>query len=219
MGGPGSGNHYRFGAKHRVEDCLSFDVRNWRREGVLEPGRSTTRAWYRDGRKVSSIDVRAFRGAVELSYSVGPGGALGRKEDMRYTVPLTWTPCNFGGSRPWFLCPGMVNGVACGRRVAKLYLRHRYFLCRHCHDLTYASRQQGGRIAALRSKCQRIRQKLGGSANMTEPFPKRPKGMHLRTYMRLFLEYEKADEEYTRALVEDLQRLSGWVFGGFREDP
>jgi hypothetical protein len=43
--------------------------------------------------------------------------------------------------------------------------------------------------------------------------------MHLRTYMRLFLEYEKADEEYTRALVEDLQRLSGRVFGGFREDP
>jgi hypothetical protein len=152
VGGPGSGNHYRFGAKHRVEDCLSFDVRNWRREGVLEPGRSTTQTWYRDGRKVSSIGVRAFRGAVELSYSVGPGGASGHKEDMRYTVPLTWTPCNFGGSRPWFLCPGMVNRVACSRRVAKLYLRHRYFLCRHCHDLTYASRQQGGRIAA--SSCR-----------------------------------------------------------------
>ena len=112
-----------------------------------------------------------------------------------------------------------VSRVACGRRVAKLYLRHRYFLCRHCHDLTYASRQQRGRIAALRSKCQRIRQKLGGSANMSEPFPKRPKGMHHRTYMRLFLEHEKADEEYTRALVEDLQRLSGLVSRHFREDP
>jgi hypothetical protein len=31
--------------------------------------------------------------------------------------------------------------------------------------------------------------KLGGSANLTEPMPERPKGMHRRTYRRL---YERA---------------------------
>ncbi len=218
MGGPGSGNPYRFWAKERVEDRLSLDVRRWRREGLLEPGRFATWAWYRNGRKASSIGVRALCGAVELSYSVGPNGASESKEDVRYAVALARTPCNFGGSRPWFVCPGVVNGMACGRRVAKLYLRRRYFLCRHCHDLTYASRQETGLIGALR-KCQRIRRKLGGSANMTEPFPQRPKGMHFETYMRLILEYEKADAEYTRAMMEDLERLTGRIFGGFGENP
>ncbi len=214
MGGLGSGNFYRFGARDRAEDCRSLDVLRWQREGSLEPGRFFGWAWYQDSRKVSSIGVTVLRGAVELSYSVGPEG---RKEDVRYTVPLARTPCNFGGSRPWFACPGVVNGVPCGRRVAKLYLKHRYFLCRHCQNLTYASRQETGRIGALH-KCQRIRQKLGGTANMTEPFPDKPKGMHFKTYVRLLGEYEKAHEEYTRAVIEDLERLTGRVFGGLGTD-
>jgi len=52
-------------------------------------------------------------------------------------IPLTKTPCYFGGERFWFICPD------CHRRVAILY-RPRYssfFLCRHCHDLTYQSTQ------------------------------------------------------------------------------
>jgi len=82
----------------------------------------------------------------------------------------------------------------------------RYFLCRYCHDLTYTSRQETGWYAALR-RCQRIRQKLGGSVNMTEPFPNKPKGMHHRTYRRLFLEYKQAHEEFTSANDEYARRL------------
>ena len=152
--------------------------------------------------------------AVELSYSLGPEG---RKDDISYAVPLSWTPCNFGGSRPWMGCAGVVNRVSCGRRVAKLYLKHRYFLCRHCPDLAYSSQQDAHRDAALR-RCQRIREKLGGIANMTEPFPDRPKGMHLRTYVRLLRECEKANEKYTQAMIEDLERLTGRVFGGLEAD-
>jgi hypothetical protein len=142
--------------------------------------------------------------AVELSYSQGPEG---RKEDVSYAVPLSWTPCNFGGWRPWFVCPGVVEGVSCGRRVAKLYLKGRYFLCRHCHDLAYSSQQEAHRHAALR-RCQRIRQKLGGSANMTKPFPGKPKGTHLKTYLRLRAKYEKAHEEYSQEMVAHLERLT-----------
>ena len=92
--------------------------------------------------------------------------------------------------------------------MAKLYLKHGYFLCRHCHDLAYSSQREGRQEAALR-RCQRIRQKLGGSAKMAEPFPDRPKGMHHKTYWGLFLEYEKANQEYTQAMLEDLERLTG----------
>jgi len=210
MGGLGSGSYYRFDKKDRAEDCRSLDVRRWQREGFLDPGRFFGWAWHREGREVSSISAAVLRGAVKLSYSIGLEGS---KEDIRYTVPLTWTPCNFGGSRPWFVCPGVVKGVSCGRRVAKLYLKNRYFLCRYCHDLTYTSRQETGWYAALR-RCQRIRQKLGASVNMTESFPNKPKGMHNRTYRRLFLEYKQAHEEFTsandeyaRRLIADLERV------------
>ena len=100
---------------------------------------------------------------------------------MDYAGPITWTACNFGAGRPCFVCPGVVNGYVCRRRVAKLYLSGGYLLCRHCHDLIYEARQVGRKHSALR-KCQKIRQSLGGSVNMMEPFPPRPKGMHLKTY-------------------------------------
>lgn len=216
MGGLGSGSYHRFDSRDCVEDCLGLDVRSWRRDGWLESGTSFTTTWWRRNREESSIGVRVLGDAgaeraraVELSYSRGPEG---RKEDVSYAVPLSWTPCNFGGWRPWFVCPGVVEGVSCGRRVAKLYLKGRYFLCRHCHDLTYKSRQETGRNAALH-KCRRIRRRLGGSANLTEPFPEKPKGMHHETYWRLFEEYVKADEEYTKVMTADLEMLTKRVFG------
>jgi hypothetical protein len=101
----------------------------------------------------------------------------------------------------------VLEGVSCGRRVAKLYLKGRYFLCQHCHNLAYLSQQEAHRHAALR-RCQRIRQKLGGTANMTKPFPGKPKGMHFKTYLRLRGEYEKAHGEYSRKMVAHLERLT-----------
>jgi hypothetical protein len=43
--------------------------------------------------------------------------------------------------RWWFVCPLILGGVPCGRRVGKLHLppQGRYFGCRRCHGLTYAS--------------------------------------------------------------------------------
>ena len=31
-------------------------------------------------------------------------------------IPIVRAPCRFGGTRPWFICPGVVNGIACRRR-------------------------------------------------------------------------------------------------------
>ena len=84
----------------------------------------------------------------------------------------------------------LLDGVQL-RRVAILYGPGRYFLCRHCYDLSYQSQRDNVMYRALH-KAQSIRERLGGSANMTEPFPEKPKGMHCRTYERLWREHYEA---------------------------
>jgi hypothetical protein len=92
--------------------------------------------------------------------------------------------CRFGGARPYFICPGVVNGIACGRRVAKLHGPGRYFLCRHCYRLAHASQSEGTWDRAVR-RASKISQRLGGDRGIDEPFPQKPKGMWQRTYERL----------------------------------
>jgi hypothetical protein len=56
------------------------------------------------------------------------------------------------------------------------------FLWRQCYDLRYQSQRDNEMYRALHRALrvvQKIRQRLGGSAKMMEPFPERPKGMHL----------------------------------------
>jgi hypothetical protein len=120
-------------------------------------------------------------------------------EDVQEPVELEWTSCNFGGVRPWFICPG----AGCGRRVAVLYGLGRYFLCRHCYDLVYQSQRDSKMYRALH-RAQDIRQRLGGSVNMMEPFPEKPKGMHWSTYERLWWERHKAE-------MEQLIGMSAWL--------
>jgi hypothetical protein len=129
----------------------------------------------------------------------GPGEEW---QDVQQPVSLSWTACNFGGERPWFVCPG----AACGRKVAILYGPGRYFLCRHCCDLTYESQRENEMHRALR-RAQTIRERLGGSANMRKPFPERPKGMHHETYWRLREEHNEAEMAQLVAMREWLDKL------------
>jgi hypothetical protein len=120
----------------------------------------------------------------------------GEWEGVTETVRIVRVPCRFGGARPYFICPGVVNGVACGRRVAKLYGPGRYFLCRHCYRLVHASQGEGGWDRALR-RANKIRQRLGGDPGMAALFPERPKGMWRPTYERL------RDEAFEAEILAD----------------
>jgi hypothetical protein len=42
---------------------------------------------------------------------------------------------------------------------------------------------------------------------MMEPFPERPKGMHLKTYMRMFWEHHEAEMEQLIAMREWLETM------------
>ena len=58
-------------------------------------------------------------------------------------------------------------------------------LCRHTDDLSY-QRQWDNEIYRALHRAQDIRQRSGGSAHIFEPFPEKPKEMHLKTYERLW---------------------------------
>ena len=116
-----------------------------------------------------------------------------------------WMPCRFGGARPYFICPGVVNGMACGRRVVKLYGAARYFLCRHCYRLAYASQREDRYDRALR-RANNMRARLGGDPSTASLLPRRPKGMHERTYQRLLsqiLDAEMTAEERLTIFMSD----------------
>ncbi len=201
MGGVGSGNWYRLDKKGTTDGCHTLDVRDLYRDGLLKTGSSFSTRWLRGDRQTGSISGFVYHDRVILSYRQRSG--LGSEwEDVKEPISLEWTPCNFGGERPWFICPG----ARCGRRVALLYGLGKYFLCRHCYDLRYESQREDKTHRALR-RAQKIRQCLGGSANIMEAFPEKPKGMHLKTYMRLFWEHHEAEMEHLAGTREWLNKL------------
>src|SRR5262249_17717053 len=101
--------------------------------------------------------------------------------------------------RPWFTCSVHSNWRHCGRRVAKL------FGCRHCYGLAYESQQESVHQRGL-GKAQKIRLKLGGSPNMFEQFPDKPKGMHWKTYDRIRKAYDLAEVRSNAGLMRFIAR-------------
>ena len=200
MGGPGSGSWYRWSRKDTVEEHRSLDVNRWHREGLLRPWQRFGWVWKRNGEEEASISVATYPEAVELSYTIWPGTEDAEK--VRYVVPITWTGCNYGGRRPWFVCPN----TKCGRRVGKLYLRGRYFLCRHCHDLVYES-QRIDDLARLIRRKERIL-KRWGKGRLASIYPKKPKGMHWKTYDRLLNEAYNLELAIGEALAA---RFEKWM--------
>ncbi len=207
MGGIGSGRTAGFGGV-TVEDCRSLDVNRLHREGCLRPGWQGLWRWTREGEEVASIGLHAEEGRLVLAYSSRIGG--GDWQPVRATVPIEQVACRFGGSRPYFRCPGVVNGIACGRRVVKLYAASRFYLCRHCYRLTYSSQREEHHDRVQR-RADRIRRRLGGEAGFEAPLPARPKGMWLRTYDRLIAEILQAEDlvgaAFDRRCLRLLQRL------------
>jgi hypothetical protein len=192
MGGFGSGRPSGSG-RDTVESCRSLDVNRLHKAGCLRSGWWGGWQWTHDGEKVASITLRAEAERLHLSYRVRIGG--GQWEDVKETVRIVRVPCRFGGSRSYFICPGVLDGIRCGRRVVKLHGLGRYFLCRHCYRLAHTSQSESGWDRAVR-RVTKIRQRLGGDPDTTAPFPKKPKGMWRQTYKRLS---EKAFEAKTEA--------------------
>ena len=193
MGGSGSGNWYRLDSKTLAEHCMSLDVRQLNRKGCLEPWQGGSLEWQNG----CNIVIETKPEAIELFYGISRNEQP--REDVHIKVPLSWSSCNYGGKRPWFICPGK----GCGKRVAKLYLAGKYFLCRHCHDLVYSSQRERKEFRLL-NRVHKICQRLGSNNYdylCVEPEPK-PKGMHQATYDKLIERAQDLECEAKRAMIK-----------------
>ena len=148
MGGCGSTRWNNHAKKYTVEHCLSLDANRWMQEGIVREGIHQSGQWHwldaLTGERASSIGYQVdttniAHSWIRLFYSLTRTG-----DKVDYKIRLTTTHPNFGGLRWWFICPFVVNGNACYRRIGKLHLPlgGRYFGCRHCYDLTYKSCQE-----------------------------------------------------------------------------
>lgn len=125
--------------------------------------------WLRQGRK------RLTRESVSVNIDT-----FLKEEQLKQTVKVEYTPCYFGGKRPWLVCPG----ENCGRRVKRLYRWNKAWLCRKCHGLAYASQLQSKRCRLL-SKVKHLRLQLGEeNKNAFSPLSKPPQ-MSQERYDRL----------------------------------
>jgi hypothetical protein len=182
MGGWGSGR--RRSSKATTLDYLELDVRRLQRDGLLEVRRSFNWRWTRNGEPVADINIIPENDRVVLIYRTQQSDQ--ERTEQNYPVLLERTPCNYGGERVWFRCP--VAG--CGRRAAILY-GEKIFACRFCRHLAYPCQNASSERRAI-SRANVFRERLGDRGSIFDPFPLRPKGMHLRTYYGLGWRYENA---------------------------
>lgn len=222
MGGFNSGRD-DYATTPTVEESKVIDVTQFT-DAVEQPGESGV-AWKGDRTDPEwwinvhldgdPTDDRAT--ALRLKFTVTDR----RRDDQReydYPVPLDYTECNFGGVRPWFRCPGVVNGEECNRRVGKLYCPpgQDLFVCRHCYDLGYtSSRTSGDEMKQAELRFRKAHAKIDGERKHPGQYyrpPDRPKGMHRSTYDRLCEDLETAYREWDEAshakLLALKQRMS-----------
>ena len=185
MGGHGSGRWGHYSRRATTRECRVLDTFSLAREGILRGGvcESSVLKWininYGELRWTIQVEVdtrASVDPTIRLKYTVMRTG-----EQFDYPVYLKTTVPTYGGLKWWFTCP-----LTCGRRVRKLFIApgSNHFSCRHCHDLSYASRNSCKYTALF--KAQAIRVRLGGSASICDPFPPKPKGMWETTYQRLW---------------------------------
>jgi hypothetical protein len=195
MGGPGSGSWHRRDAKVTTERTHWIDIRYLKKHECLQPGAGSL-SWSRGDEKAGFIGYRMETDQMILNYKHQINDRV--CEEIEQTIKFDRTSCNYGGYRTWFLCP------RCWTRVAILYGAGKYFLCRHCYNLTFSSQQETPPFRLLR-KARKIRERLGANGDIDAPIIIKPLGMHYGTFNRLRNEVNNVSDQ---SWLEMAKRIS-----------
>ena len=97
MGGPGSGNWYRWSKRTTLDDVKPLDVRRLHRQGALQPWVRATVTWHRGEHETGAVRVAMVNGHLVVEYRARWRGHEDW-EDVRQVIALDWTPCHSGDS-------------------------------------------------------------------------------------------------------------------------
>lgn len=120
---------------------------------------------------------------IEVKVAAGWG-------DTEQRIELTETPCHYGGTRKWFLCP------ECFKRCGVLFINGR-IACRTCHGLKYSSQYEHAQERMLR-RLKQIRRATGSDDDIWGPFGLPPRGMSVKRWKALIQEFNELREKYWR---------------------
>jgi hypothetical protein len=163
----------RLTVEELATDCI--DVSDLNKAGALEGGWVTIRTGIR-WPAIRTMRAARYLVLIELHNQVVP-----------QQVNVSWTPCNYGGARPWLHC-------LCGRRVARLFKGFGGYHCRQCCGNAIYESQRRNKKARSYLQSYRARQQLGGSRPVVDPVPQRPDGMKGKTYARLCDKIERLEQ-------------------------
>ena len=169
----------------------------------MEAGQTFSYSWSCSGVPFGSISVITNGYSMVLTFSARRAPNT-KWKSVEQRIPIVWTRCHFGRSRPWFRCSAHSNGRLCGRRVAVIYCAGKSFACRNCHCMSYASQHEA---LGQRGLGKKIRMRLGGSASLFDEFPAKPVGLHWQTYDRLCRAYDIAEERSMVGLSRYVERV------------
>lgn len=182
MGGTGSGRRSHYDGKDKTEDSRPLDIRRLQRAGVLTPGRWFGWQWTFNGEPIANIEVRVEVERVVLVYRFRSRGDS-EWQDVEQPVCMDRTPCTYGGTRPWWVCP------SCARHVAVLFAPGKFYACRRCSKLVYSCQSETADDRAAR-RADKIRKRLGWEPGILNGNGDKPKGMRWRTFERLLAEHD-----------------------------
>ena len=180
MGGSGSGTWYRWDKQDTVEDYPKLDIHYLKRHGYLRNLSMGTITWSRMGEQSASISVAGGTDSVSLRYTYDPPGR--EPIHVNQLIQLARTPCNYGGTRPWFTCP------TCARSVGVLVIAANLPRCRKCLDLPYYS-QQCGTLDRLIHRKHKIEKKLDRSS------------LHEATREKIWEDLERVDDRIDQLML------------------
>jgi hypothetical protein len=201
----------RCGGRPTVESSITLDLRLLTGAGLVSGFTQSGHlqwTWPNSRQPMCRVDYQAILyediGTLHLA-SITRFDPFGKSVRMEgQTIHLVTTTPPYGGRRWWFVCPST------GRRVMKLHLPYgaRVFASRQAYRMGYAVQREGAPERARR-RARKARKRIGGSPNLMERLPLKPRWMRWSTYWRHVEACQKADGQTLRFLVADAEKILG----------
>lgn len=204
MGGYGSGRN-GFSTTAKVDEGLKLDINKLKRDGMIafNSHRSGSLTWTRAGAgeeagsidyEINTIDPQDMWMRVHYTHKSYWDD---EPDKMDYKIRLETTQPNYGGKRLWFICPKT------GQRAAVLHKPpgSKCFASRHAFNLKYQSQSRGCIDRAIDKKWKML-DKVDGTY-----FPVRPKGMHNKTFDKIYDEFVKQEMLCDKLIDEKLSTM------------